>query len=140
MVSKNSPPIILRNKCLTGNNSFFSSCCASRFTWASTSDSEAQEARDKHNCRSCGALVCHPCSKNLAPLSSIGLTVPVRVCDRCHYDNASSSVFPTKEDATSCYNDDEKESGRKPTRFRVKHSAIVDDLVSRVHASCLNDA
>lgn len=27
------------------------SCCASRFTWASTSDSEAQEARDKHNCR-----------------------------------------------------------------------------------------
>merc|ERR1719329_1215427 len=36
------------------------SCCASPFTWASTSSSEAQEARDKHNCRACGGLVCDP--------------------------------------------------------------------------------
>eukprot|EP00547_Thalassionema_nitzschioides_P008274 CAMPEP_0194226710 /NCGR_PEP_ID=MMETSP0156-20130528/42393_1 /TAXON_ID=33649 /ORGANISM="Thalassionema nitzschioides, Strain L26-B" /LENGTH=1124 /DNA_ID=CAMNT_0038959155 /DNA_START=54 /DNA_END=3424 /DNA_ORIENTATION=- len=61
------------------------SCCASRFTWASTSDSEAQEARDKHNCRSCGTLCCDPCSRNRIPLPSLGLTVHVRVCDRCYH-------------------------------------------------------
>merc|ERR1712207_110760 len=60
------------------------SCCASRFTWASTSDSEAQEARDKHNCRSCGALVCEQCSLNRMPLPSIGLALSSRVCDRCY--------------------------------------------------------
>ena len=64
----------------------YSSCCASLFTWASTSDSEAQAARDKHNCRSCGTLVCDPCSKNRLPLPSVGITVPVRVCDRCYND------------------------------------------------------
>eukprot|EP00978_Attheya_sp_CCMP212_P023827 scaffold73827_cov52-Attheya_sp.AAC.1 len=62
------------------------SCCASLFTWASTSDSEAQAARDKHNCRSCGTLVCDPCSKNRLPLPSVGINVPVRVCDRCYND------------------------------------------------------
>lgn len=62
------------------------SCCASRFTWASTSDTEAQEARDKHNCRSCGGLVCNPCSSNRVPLASLGITMPVRVCDRCYND------------------------------------------------------
>jgi len=62
------------------------SCCASRFTWASTSDSEAQEARDKYNCRSCGNLVCGPCSKNRASLPKIGIELPVRLCDRCYHD------------------------------------------------------
>jgi len=62
------------------------SCCASRFTWASTSDTEAQAARDKHNCRSCGTLVCDPCSKNRMPLPTIGIALPVRVCDRCYND------------------------------------------------------
>lgn len=63
-----------------------SSCCASSFTWASTSDTEAQEARDKHNCRSCGGLVCDPCSKNRIPLSDLGINIPSRVCDRCYHD------------------------------------------------------
>jgi len=62
------------------------SCCASLFTWASTSDSEAQEARDKHNCRSCGNLVCEPCSRNRVPIPSIGITVPSRICDQCYND------------------------------------------------------
>jgi hypothetical protein len=69
-----------------------SSCCASRFTWASTSDSEAQEARDKHNCRSCGGLVCDPCAENRIPIPSIGITVPVRVCDRCYNDMGGLSA------------------------------------------------
>lgn len=124
---------------------FFSSCCASRFTWASTTDSEAQEARDKHNCRSCGALVCHPCSKNLAPLPSIGLTVPVRVCDRCHYNSldVSSSTSPfSKQDVGIKYSifDNAKDDTMKPVRYRVKSSAIVEDLASRLVASSLHDA
>lgn len=61
-------------------------CCASRFTWASTSDTEAQEARDKHNCRMCGGLVCDPCSQNRLPLPELGISVSSRVCDRCYND------------------------------------------------------
>ena len=60
------------------------SCCGSLFTWASTSDSEAQEARDKHNCRSCGSLVCNSCSMNRLPLPSKGILTACRVCDRCY--------------------------------------------------------
>jgi Lipase (class 3)/FYVE zinc finger len=82
-------------------------CCASRFTWASTSNSAAQEARDKHNCRSCGGLVCDPCAQNRTPIPSIGLTIPVRICDRCYHDmgthsaassSLTSSFFAVDED------------------------------------------
>jgi FYVE zinc finger len=124
----------------------FSSCCASRFTWASTSDSEAQEARDKHNCRSCGALVCHPCSNNLAPLPSIGLTVSVRVCDRCHYnslDANSSMISFSKQDVGiehRTFDNAKDDGGKKPIRYRVKLSAIVDDLASRLTTSSLHDS
>merc|ERR1719296_662623 len=59
-------------------------CCASLFTWASTSNTEAQAARDKHNCRSCGSLVCDPCSTKRASIPEIGISQPVRVCDRCY--------------------------------------------------------
>merc|ERR1711935_455990 len=76
-------------------------CCANRFTWASTSNSEAQEARDKHNCRSCGGLICDPCSKNRVPISSIGLTIPVRVCDRC-YNDIMGGVSATSTSMSSC--------------------------------------
>eukprot|EP00953_Heterococcus_sp_UTEX-ZZ885_P024102 13206-Heterococcus_DN1.PRE.3 len=31
-------------------------CCKCEFTWASTSSSKAQQQRDKHSCRNCGAL------------------------------------------------------------------------------------
>jgi len=62
------------------------SCCASRFTWNSTSDSKAQEARDKYNCRACGDLVCDPCSRNKKALPRFGIDVSVRVCDRCYHD------------------------------------------------------
>ena len=65
----------------------FSSCCASRFTWASTSNSLAQEVRDKHNCRACGKLVCGPCSENRTSLPDMGLDVAqLRVCDKCYFN------------------------------------------------------
>jgi len=58
-------------------------CCSSMFTWQSTSNSEAQQARDKHNCRCCGELVCNSCSKSRKTLPSTGFLRPVRVCDKC---------------------------------------------------------
>jgi len=61
------------------------SCCEAVFTWASTLRSKAQEARDKHNCRACGRLVCAPCSSNRVSLPKFGLLEPSRVCDRCFY-------------------------------------------------------
>jgi hypothetical protein len=113
-----------------------SSCCASRFTWASTSDNEAQEARDKHNCRSCGSLVCDPCSLNRIPIPSIGLTTTARVCDRCYNDSdwilnlATNNRSPTKVDNVDTCSE-------KPDRQRQKRSVVVDELARQVQASGL---
>jgi len=123
----------------------FSSCCASRFTWASTSDNEAQEARDKHNCRSCGSLVCEPCSENRIPIPSIGLITAARVCDRCYHDidglmKGRATTAPTAADVAPVRVDadgDLEWSSKKPTRLREKRSAVVDELAGRVQASAL---
>lgn len=61
-------------------------CCDSPFTWNSTSSSEAQQNRDQHNCRRCGALVCEGCSEKWKSIPDYGINVPVRVCDRCFYE------------------------------------------------------
>lgn len=61
-------------------------CCDSPFTWNSTSSSEAQQNRDQHNCRRCGALVCEGCSQKFKSIPDFGINVPVRVCDRCYYE------------------------------------------------------
>jgi hypothetical protein len=128
-----------------------SSCCASRFTWASTSDNEAQEARDKHNCRSCGSLVCEPCARNRIPIPSIGLTVAVRVCDRCYndMDGLLTTTIPSDKTkaatiATSTDYPNNNVAGvgegfadNKPIRQRQKRSVVVDELASRVQASGL---
>jgi hypothetical protein len=132
------------------------SCCANRFTWASTSSSEAQEARDKHNCRSCGGLVCDPCAKNRVPIPSIGLTIPVRTCDRCYNDimggvSAASSVMTSslmgvEEGLALSYstlapsirrNGNIDKHDKRPERRRPKRSVIVDDLVSQMQSSAL---
>lgn len=128
--------------------SLFSSCCASRFTWASTSDNEAQEARDKHNCRSCGSLVCEPCSSNRAPILSLGLNVAVRICDRCYNDidgllvakpeisndivdnRSSREIDGSMQNTTASVK-------QKPSRKREKRSAVVDELAHRVQSSAL---
>ncbi|CAJ1931602.1 unnamed protein product, partial [Cylindrotheca closterium] len=124
------------------------SCCASRFTWASTSNSEAQQARDKHNCRSCGGLVCDPCAKSRVPVPSVGLTIPVRVCDRCYNDMSGASTAKTLESPISVSSENaspsksfEKveypEADHRPERLRTKRSAVVDDLASRIRSSAL---
>lgn len=87
-------------------------CCASLFTWASTSNTEAQAARDKHNCRSCGNLVCDPCSKKRVPIPQIGIAAPVRVCDRCY------NGWGTCDE--------------KKTSVNSRRSVVVDELVSRI--------
>ena len=120
------------------------SCCASRFTWASTSDSEAQEARDKHNCRSCGTLCCDPCSKNRNPLPSVGLMVPVRVCDRCYNDiggaamPSSTGTISITTEPTECAGEIHQYAQQESTiqkRRRERRSMVVDDLASRIHSS-----
>eukprot|EP00903_Cladosiphon_okamuranus_P008039 g7754.t1 len=66
--------------------------CKADFSWASTSKSEAQRARDKHNCRMCGLLVCDPCSNHRKPLPRVGVLEACRVCDRCFYGADPSRV------------------------------------------------
>eukprot|EP00538_Stauroneis_constricta_P012579 CAMPEP_0119560048 /NCGR_PEP_ID=MMETSP1352-20130426/13861_1 /TAXON_ID=265584 /ORGANISM="Stauroneis constricta, Strain CCMP1120" /LENGTH=1432 /DNA_ID=CAMNT_0007607917 /DNA_START=66 /DNA_END=4364 /DNA_ORIENTATION=+ len=133
------------------------SCCASRFTWASTSSSAAQEARDKHNCRSCGGLVCDPCSKNRVPMPSIGITAMVRVCDRCYNDingtNSSrgstrtlvnveddvglSDSMISPEEQHAAETSGSPDTSPRPERKRDKRSLVVDELASRIRSSAL---
>lgn len=40
----------------------------------------------RHHCRSCGFVVCHDCSSQVAVLPNMGYVNPVRVCDYC-FDN-----------------------------------------------------
>ena len=121
------------------------SCCASRFTWASTSQSKAQEARDKHNCRSCGTLVCNPCSTNRIPLPSIGLTTPTRVCDRCYHD-INGVLTGISAEMTSSFNEEANDEmvttdpmKDKPERQRERRSAVVDEFASRLKEAPLKE-
>ena len=120
------------------------SCCASRFTWASTSGSEAQEARDRHNCRSCGGLVCDACSGNRVSVPDIGIYVSCRVCDRCYHDmgsvlknddNADSGLCSKVVDATG-----EKKGSTicdgdaflRDFKISTKRNSLVDELAMRM--------
>ena len=121
---------------------FHSSCCSSNFTWASTSDSEAQEARDKHNCRSCGALVCDACSKNRIAVPSIGITAPVRVCNSC-YNNLrirlGDADLMTRSFTHDQVNGEDMDGSLPPDctstcgeSRRAKRNLIVDELAESV--------
>lgn len=106
-------------------------CCASLFTWASTSNTEAQAARDKHNCRACGSLVCEPCSKKRVPIPALGIPVPVRVCDRCY--NGWGNLFSGAEhDECAKQKCEPSRDGDKPIHSR--RSVVVDELASRIPA------
>ena len=64
--------------------------CANAFSWHSTFTSETSEARDRHNCRNCGDLVCGPCSAQRQAIPRLGLSEPVRVCIKCHLQGSST--------------------------------------------------
>lgn len=66
-------------------------CCQSRFTWHSTFRGEAQEYKERYNCRSCGALVCGPCSTYRHPVLRLGLITPSRICSTCFHNGVYSS-------------------------------------------------
>lgn len=103
-------------------------CCASLFTWASTSNTEAQAARDKHNCRACGSLVCDPCSKRRVPIPALGIPVPVRVCDRCY--NGWGNLFSAADDIHASKECEPSRDGDKPIHSR--RSVVVDELAARI--------
>ncbi|EED92729.1 hypothetical protein THAPSDRAFT_262068, partial [Thalassiosira pseudonana CCMP1335] len=110
-------------------------CCASLFTWASTSNTEAQAARDKHNCRSCGGLVCDPCSKKRVPIPAIGLTCPVRVCDRCY--NGWGTLFgggtsDDKVNKAGVLSQSNEVVSKKKSSTQSRRSQVVDELASRI--------
>lgn len=60
-------------------------CCRCPFTWHSTFQGEAQEYRERYNCRHCGGLVCGPCSLKRRAIPRLGLIQPSRICDRCFH-------------------------------------------------------
>jgi len=121
-------------------------CCASRFTWASTSGSDAQEARDRHNCRACGGLVCAPCSSNRVPIPDVGINVASRLCDRCYHD--MGSVLSDKNVLARSFTAGEKEDERYSNlpegdqfvlnKRNSKRSALVDELVMRMPSATVS--
>ena len=66
--------------------------CGDAFTWHSTFRGEAQEYRERYNCRNCGGLVCGPCSERRQIIPRIGLINPSRICDRCFYKGDFSTI------------------------------------------------
>lgn len=108
----------------------YSACCAALFTWASTSNTEAQAARDKHNCRSCGGLVCDPCSKNKVPIPSIGITQSVRVCDRCY--NGWGNLYSNVKSDENVADSEHKSYGNKISIEHSRRSGVVDELAARL--------
>jgi len=125
-------------------------CCASRFTWASTSDSEAQEARDRHNCRACGGLVCGACSSNQVPLPDVGINTPSRVCDRCYHDMGtdlgSNHDALTRSFTEECENENygqrcisEVDNSDKSNRDKLypKRNPLVDELAMRMPSAAI---
>lgn len=58
--------------------------CENAFSWHSTFASASSEARERHNCRNCGDLVCGPCSAQRQAIPRLGLSDPVRVCIKCY--------------------------------------------------------
>mmetsp|Transcript_4943 Transcript_4943/g.6803 ORF Transcript_4943/g.6803 Transcript_4943/m.6803 type:complete len:1165 (+) Transcript_4943:24-3518(+) len=60
-------------------------CCHNSFTWHSTFRGQAQEFRERYNCKYCGGLVCGPCSSNKRAMPALGFVFPRRICDGCLY-------------------------------------------------------
>lgn len=49
--------------------------------------------RRRHHCRACGALVCHACSAERAPIALTGPSTLHRVCNPCHAKYADSRTY-----------------------------------------------
>jgi ribosome-binding protein aMBF1 (putative translation factor) len=95
-------------------------------------------------------------------MSSIGITVPVRVCDRCYNDmggvsthssSMTSSFLAVDEDehtfgettpkksfgdSTAGSLDQDSKLEERPERKREKRSLVVDDLANKIRASALS--
>ena len=68
-------------------------CCQNSFTWHSTFRGQAQEYRERHNCKFCGGLVCGPCSDNKRAMPSRGIVFPRRICDACLYKGEYANIL-----------------------------------------------
>lgn len=89
-------------------------CCNNSFTWSpllttkkqvnanftifnlfrhSTFRGQAQEYRERYNCKCCGGLVCGPCSTNKRAMPGFGFIFPRRICDSCLYNCDYSNMY-----------------------------------------------
>ncbi len=78
--SLNSPP-----DWVPFNHASVCYCCQNSFTWHSTFRGNAQEYRDRYNCKHCGNVVCGPCSHQRRAIPKYGLLFAERICDHCLY-------------------------------------------------------
>lgn len=109
--------------------------------------------------------MCDPCSLQRMPLPSVGITVSVRVCDRCYNDQSgavagqtgksflASSFIEVQGESEGEANgvlvgDTERNfrpdlpggkttdgSEERPERQRDRRSLVVDELASRIHST-----
>jgi hypothetical protein len=107
--------------------------------------------------------VCDPCSQQRVPLPSVGITVSVRVCDRCYNDQSGSLIGQntflassfiqvqgegvgeasgilvgvTEENFRPDPPGDKITGGseERPERQRDRRSLVVDELASRIHST-----
>ena len=94
--------------------------------------------------------MCEPCSKKRVPIPAIGITAPVRVCDRCYngwgtlygdvVDCVDEDEGASMEESVSCsvalpaYGQSAKKSNADKNVItpNSRRSAVVDELASRI--------
>lgn len=100
----------------------------------------------KHHCRSCGGVYCHEHSSHNAPLPSLGITEPVRVCDNCYHKIKSKNSEGLKivqndhqRSMSATDVDDEDEQLRKAIELSLKESGGIETAGSAPQAAPIRE-
>lgn len=92
----------------------------------------------KHHCRACGGVFCQAHSSNNIPLVSLGILLPVRVCDDCYqiHNNSSSKKKPSAPTNSSNISNPSSNRGNEDDDLkRAIELSLKETLIQTSYAS-----